>query len=117
MTDRVEDDDSLIPPGGRPPNFFAHPVVIVHKVEEPAVLGYVISLAEIDENMDTPAVAGIMLSDLLDHLAKAYAAASGRDQRDVRAAIFKVMRDEDRFKEKDPTRGGQRGATMWPKRN
>ena len=51
------------------------------------------------------------MSNLLDNLAAAYQRTAGRDQRDVRAAIVKVVRDEDRFKEKDPTRGAARGAT------
>ena len=115
MTDRVQDDDSLIPPGGDPSGFFRNPLIIVHQIEDGS-LRYVISLGPIDKTMDDPRVAGVLLSDLLDHLAAAYQATTGRDQRDVRAAIFKVMRDEDRFKEKDPTRGAARGATIWPRK-
>ena len=115
MTDRVQDDDSLIPPGGDPSGFFRNPLIIVHQIEDGS-LRYVISLGPIDKTMDDPRVAGVLLSDLLDHLAAAYQATTGRDQRDVRAAIVKVMRDEDRYKEKDPMRGNPKGATVWPRK-
>ena len=115
MTERVQDDDSLIPPGGDPSGFFRNPLIIVHQIEDGS-LRYVISLGPIDKTMDDPRVAGVLLSDLLDHLAAAYQATTGRDQRDVRAAIVKVMRDEDGFKEKDPTRGNPKGATVWPRK-
>jgi hypothetical protein len=115
MTDRIQDDDSLIPPGGEMSGFFRNPIIIVHQIEDGS-LRYVISLGPIDENLDDPRVAGVLLSDLLDHLAASYKGTTGRDQRDLRAAIFKVMRDEDRFKEKDPSRWAARGATVWPRK-
>jgi hypothetical protein len=51
-----------------------------------------------------PILYGVAISDLLDHLAAAVHDMTGRDSRDIREQILKVMRDEDRFKEKDPTR-------------
>ena len=116
MTDRVRDDDSLIPPDGGLPGLIRNPIIIVHKADD-GKLHYLLSFADVDAGMDDPRIAGIILSDILDHMAAAYAATTGRDQRDLRAAIAKVMRDEDRFKEKDPERGRQAGATVWPKRN
>jgi hypothetical protein len=115
MTDRVQDDDSLIPPGGDPSGFIRNPIIIVHKIDDGSIR-YLLSLGEIDEHLDDPRAVGILLSDLLDHLAAAYQTTTNRDQRDLRAAIFKVMRDEDRFKEKDPSRGTARGATIWPRK-
>src|SRR5215831_1158001 len=44
---------------------------------------------------------GMAISDLIDHIANAYHQTTGRDFRDVRASIMKVVRDEDRFKKKD----------------
>ncbi len=116
MTDRIQNDDSLIPPGGDPSGFIRNPIIIVHKLDDESVR-YVLSLGEVDKSMGDPRIAGILLSDLLDHVAEAYRATTGSDQRDIRAAIFKVMRDEDRFKEKDPSRGSARGATLWPRKN
>jgi hypothetical protein len=115
MTDRIQDDDSLIPPGGDPSGFIRNPIIVVYKTDDGGVR-YLISFGDINENMDDPRVAGVLLSDLLDHIAAAYQATTGRDQRDLRAAISKVMRDEDRFKEKDPSRGAARGATIWPRK-
>jgi hypothetical protein len=114
--DRIRDDDSLVPPGGEMPGFFEEPAIVVHKVEGGKV-GFAICTAVFDERMDTPAVYGIIISDLIDHLAASYASTTGRDAKDVRAQLHKVVRDEERFKEKDPARGRGRGATIFPKRN
>ena len=115
MTDRVQDDDSLIPPGGDPSGIIRDPIIVVHRSDGESIR-FVLMLNEIDKNLDDPRTVGILLSDLLDHVATLYHKASGRDPRDVRSAIFKVMRDEDRFKEKDPTRGNPKGATVWPRK-
>ena len=74
-----------------------------------------LNISEIDPMHSTPAVFGILLSDLLDHIAADYAGVSNRDERDIRVSILKIMRDEDRFKEKDPCRGSSRGVTIMPK--
>ena len=55
---------------------------------------------------------GIVISDLLDHIANAYQHAIGRDLRDIRADIMKVLRDEDRFKKKDPSRSKMSGQVV-----
>jgi hypothetical protein len=47
---------------------------------------------------------GVAISDLIDHIANAFHQSTGCDVRDVRAKIVKVLRDEDRFKEKGPKR-------------
>ena len=56
---------------------------------------------------------GIAISDLIDHIAEAYHQTTGRDSRDIRARIVKVLRDEDKFKEKDPTRARPSGHMIW----
>jgi hypothetical protein len=116
MTDRVRRDDSLVPPGGELSGFIRDPVIIVHQ-DQDRKLRYLLQFAVVDEGMGDPRFAGVILSDLLDHAAAAYAATTGRDQRDVRAVIAKVMRDEDKFKEKDPSRGQASWTTVWPRRN
>ena len=55
---------------------------------------------------------GIAISDLIDHIADAYHQTTGRDVRDIRARIVKVLRDEDRFKEKDPKRTQMSGRVI-----
>jgi hypothetical protein len=55
---------------------------------------------------------GIAISDLIDHIADAYHQTTGRDKRDIRASIVKVLRDEDRFKEKDPKRTQMSGKIV-----
>jgi hypothetical protein len=112
--DRIRDDDSLLPPDGRPPSFIKNPAMIVHKQDD-GKLGFVVAVPVLDEAMDDPRYFGVALSDLLDHVASAYSAVTGRDQRDVRRQLFKTMQDEERFKEKDPKRGSGIGATIWPK--
>jgi len=67
--------------------------------------------------MTEHALFGVVLSDLLDHIARAYHQATGRDERAIREAVLKVMRDEDRFKARDPSRGSMSGATVFPQRN
>ena len=113
--DRIKDDDSLAPPGGEMPGFFEDPAIVVHKVEDGKV-GFAICTQVFDAGMDQPTIYGIIISDLIDHLAASYAATTGRDAKDVRAHLHKVVRDEERFKEKDPTRGRGRGATIFPRK-
>ena len=108
MSDRIQDDASLKDHAGR--TILYRPIIIVEATDDNKQL-YRLHLAELDPNGTEPKLYGIVLSDLLDHIAHAYWQTAGRDPRDLRAEIFKVMRDEDRFKEKDPTRGQMRGAT------
>jgi hypothetical protein len=89
------------------------PIIIVHKIGKEGT-GFVINLDEFfDDPMKFgPIIPGIILSDLLDHIVNAFHQITGRDQRDIRADISKAMRDEDRFKEKDPSRSGMRGSLV-----
>lgn len=114
--DRVQNDDSLIPPDGQPPNFIERPIIIVHNIGG-GRQGYILNLTELDPALNEPGAYGIVLSDLLDHIAAAYYRTTGRDERDIRAQIAKVMKDEDCFKEKDPSRGRMKGATIMPPKN
>lgn len=90
------------------------PVIIVEQTEDNKQL-YRLHLTELDPMANEPIRFGIVLSDLIDHLARAYSDATGRDARDIRQQIVKVMRDEDRFKEKDPARGALSGTTIKPR--
>lgn len=112
--DRVKEDDSLKDVIGR--TILYRPIIIVEAIDDEK-LQYRLHLTELDPMMNEPKLYGLILSDLLDHIAAAYGQSAGRDPRDVRYEIFKVMRDEDRFKEKDPSRGGLRGTTIFPPRN
>ena len=91
------------------------PIVIIEKTDDGKIL-YRIFLTGLDAAVDNPTIAGIMLSDLVDHLAHAYHDVTGRDVRDIRNHVLKVMHDEDRFKVKDPTRGGLARAIFMGKR-
>ena len=93
------------------PTVIYRPILIVENTEGGKQL-YRINLAELDQLAHSPKVFGIMLSDLTDHVAAAYADATGRDARDVRAEVVRTFRDEDRFKEKEPGRGRIRGVTV-----
>lgn len=66
---------------------------------------------------EDPRSYGIILSDLADHITKAICQFTGRDPRDVREGLLKVMRDEDRFKSKDPSRGGLTGSIDFGRKN
>jgi len=115
MTERVREDPSLIPPdGGMAIN---RPIIVVHKLES-GQEGYIIDLSALDQNMDDPRPFGVVLSDLLDQIAAAYSRVTGADQGVLRKHLKKVMRDEDRFKARDPSRYAMsRGATIFPVKN
>jgi hypothetical protein len=95
------------------------PIISIHKLEdgrEGAV--FEINLKEMfddippemNDDQAKSGIAGIMLSDLLDHIVNALHQTTGRDPRDIHAYVLKVMRDEDRFKEKEgPSRSGMEG--------
>lgn len=113
MSERIKDDDTLERPTS---GYIEEPLVIVHQIEG-GRFGYIINSSPADERGDNPAVFGVVLSDLLDHIAAHYHNITGRDERDIRAHIFKVMKDEDRFKEKDPSRGNATGKTFMGPRS
>lgn len=108
----MKEDDSLKDEADR--TILYHPVIIVEQTEDNKQL-YRLHLTELDQMANTPKLFGIVLSDLVDHIARAYHHSTGRDERDIRRDIVKVMRDEDRFKEKDPARGNLRGVTIMPR--
>jgi len=90
------------------------PIIIVHKIED-GKTQFEINLAEFfaDDPMTFgPVIPGIILSDLLDHIVNALHQVTDRDERDIRADILKAMRDEDCFKEKDPSRSGMQGGLV-----
>jgi hypothetical protein len=92
------------------PRFVKDPVVIVTKEPDASFKIYVMHIP------DEPIILGILLSDIADHFAAAYAGYTGRDQRDVRTQLVKIMRDEDRFKQKDPKRGVGVGSFILPRK-
>jgi hypothetical protein len=91
------------------PRLLVDPLVIVEWTDDDR---YRITLSpeRMNERANSSVGWGILVSDLIDHIAHIGAQLSGRDARDVRAAIMKVVRDEDRFKKKDPDRGQMTGA-------
>jgi len=114
---RVKDDDNLrhaLHQHGPTP--IHDPIIIVHGLEGNRQQ-YILHLENLDQMMQEPKLFGIVLSDLLDHIAAAYNRSNGRDERDIRDTIMRVMRDESRFKDKDPRRGNMLGATIRPKAN
>ena len=111
MVERIRDDDALERPTS---GYIREPVIIVFKPDDGSnSIQYIIDISAVDEQTADPRIFGILMSDLLDHIANAYRSITGRDTRDIRQHIFKVMRDEERFKEKDPTRANARGKTFF----
>lgn len=94
----------------------SRPLIIVEQTER-NTQQYRVFLSEMGHLGSDPREFGIILSDLADHIARAYHNISGRDVKDIRAQLIKVMRDEDRFKEKDPKRGNLTGHTDVGKPN
>jgi len=113
---RVTEDPTITPDNVDGPRYIRSPILIV---EGNGGGGYSLTLApdQLDTTLTEPRLFGIMLSDLVDHIAAAYAQIVNRDERDIREALMKTMRDEDRFKQKDPSRGNMRGCTIKPRGN
>jgi len=83
------------------------PLIIIHQVNDRT--RFLIDLAELEQEMHGPTISGILLSDLLDHLAGYHHQRTGHNAKDIRSQILNVMRDEDRLKEKEgPSRSGFR---------
>ena len=113
--DRVKHDESIAKDfAGR--QIIYKPIIVIEHTADGKV-AYHMHLEELDKEVKDPRIFGILLSDLVDQLAHAYHQATGRDVRDARDYLMMVMRDEDRFKQKDPSRGGQRAATIYPTKN
>ncbi len=107
MADRVTTDPTLR--GSPQQKILQRPIVIVEQMDNGSQQ-YFIHANELDPNMTRPEMFGILLSDLLDHIVASYRVATGRDERALRDSIFKVMKDENRFKDADPSRGNARGS-------
>ena len=114
MTSRVTNDDTLKDEAGR--TIIHRPVIIV-EITDDNKHQCRIHMAELDPNTNDPRLFGIVLSDLVDHIAAAYQNLTDRDERDIRAEIMKTILDENRFKDKDPARGKLRGVTVMPRSN
>lgn len=105
---RVKDDDSLkdmMPKDG--PNFIEHPIIIASADGDKQ--NYLISVSELDPMGQEPKLFGIMLSDMIDHIAAAYVQTTGRDEAEIRETLIRTLRKEDKFKTRDPNRAPQRG--------
>jgi hypothetical protein len=84
MADRVKENEDLRGHAGR--TIIFRPLIIIEMTDDNEPL-YRLHLQEVDEHMNRPEMFGIVLSDLLDHLAHAFHRVTGRDQRDIRRDI------------------------------
>lgn len=92
------------------------PIVII-KDNGDGKQGYIISVTSLDPKANEPERFGVILSDLIDHIAHAYEDVGLGKYADLRAHILKTLNKEDEFKRKDPKRGGISGTTIMPKTN
>jgi|SRR5262245_41070864 len=91
-----------------------NPLIIIHD-DGKKNYQFIINVTNMKRTGDDLCVfAGILMSDLIDHIAFAFRGHLGRDERDIRSVIFKVMKDEDRFKQKDPSRASAFGKFFTP---
>lgn len=114
MANRIEEDAALAAEAAR--LVIQRPVVIIEHLASGSCQ-FRLFPNELDPLVNQPVLFGILLSDLIDHIAHLYCGTTGRDERALREEIAKVMRDESRFKDKDPSRSQSRGATVWPAKN
>lgn len=98
------------------PTVISRPLIIVEATER-GTQKYHVFLSHLDQFGSDTRAFGIILSDLADHIAMAYHQSTGRDVKDIKAELVKIMRDEDRFKERDPKRGNLTGHTDFGNRN
>lgn len=110
----IEDDPTLTPPPEGRPVYFENPILIVNRRDDGSI-GYVFAPNEIEPGFDPMGdkifAGGILLSDILDHMAHAYSATTGMTQDACRKALWREARDENRLKERDPDRYKARGFT------
>lgn len=92
-----------------------NPIIIVK--DNDGKQDYIIGVTALDPKANEPERFGVILSDLLDHVARAYADLGLGESKTVRAHIVKTLNNEDRFKEQDPNRGKITGKTVMPKAN
>ena len=78
--------------------------VIVIDAHEPDKLRYLMNLTGMDPFLNDPRIWGIVASDLICNIADVYAKHTNRNMRDVRDAIMRVLREENRLKDLDPER-------------
>jgi hypothetical protein len=62
--------------------------------------------------VNCPVGFGIILSDLIDHIAKHYSTRTGCDESFARTCLMEVLNGEDRLKDQNPGRGKQVGHTF-----
>ena len=112
---RVKDDAELLKPITEAMEIH-RPIALIHAVES-GRNEFLLHFSEIDPMLDKPYAWGILMSDLLDHIAAAYVGHGYRTEREARDRILRAMKKENQLKEDDPSRGGQTGATLRPKAN
>jgi len=92
-------------------NVIARPIVIVEQRDDGSQLHRVF-IDELGPLGTEPKCFGFALSDLIDQIAWTYHKSTGREERDIRREIAKVMRYEDQRKDNDPNSGMR--ATFVP---
>lgn len=84
------------------PGFVANPIIVIHGDGEDQ--RHIIDIAQVDEAANEPALFGILISDLVDHVAKAYHDLTDAPESAIKARIMRAILDENRFKCRDPER-------------
>jgi hypothetical protein len=107
MSGRVKGDPTLRPKGGA--KVLQRPVVIIDQSGR-ETYQFLIFPDSIDAHLTKPEVFGVLLSDLLDHIASTYSSLAGKDEAATRTRILQTMLDEDALKQSDPSRGNPKGA-------
>lgn len=107
----VETDNSLTPPDLNKGAQIQNPVIVVFPTPDGGGMKYLIAPLSQDPHLATPAMFGVLLSDLKDQIAKMYADVNAADEKAIGALIVDAMNREDAEKAIDPSRGNMRGRT------
>lgn len=84
------------------------PVLQVVLLEGKVCVGF--QPGPLDETYSDPRVAGVLLSDMLDHLSLAYADMTGQTADETREYVMGVMLHENAAKRRDPSLSQIRGS-------
>jgi hypothetical protein len=91
-----------------------NPLLIVFQGED----GLYRFIVRPDLTVELPIVhLGIVLSDLLDHVAAVLAAINHEHPNTIHAELLNVMRKEDQLKRENPDRGNLKGMTVFSTRH
>ena len=102
---RFTEDSTLVE---QIPNLPTDVIILMSGTDKSATT--IVNPTQLDPFLSKPTIYGVVVSDIIDHIAAAYAQLTGADMVALSEAILATARREHKFKKDDPSRSQMRGT-------